>query len=535
MNSEAITRKYYSKIKSLPNIKVISGISVLETGLVYLRSLTIGIDYFISLILYFSVMLLLLRDLKVTLFFLDLTAFTYLVFSFLTKEVFFSFGIFAPLAGYGSLASNSELRATGIIFLSTFVPSLAYGFRPITLAYSLLISSVFYVYIYLLNRKGERLTGFKSMQIVRPFIMGVVRKDYEALEKFLDNLGIKTNLRIGIFKVSDHFLVLPKIHFGLSGEIGSSKFPYYLESLNPKNIIFHGPGSHEIDITSSKKTMEIAKLAFSEELNDSNWKDQLFYGIYAWKSKCNFRGITLLFSKSTLTFVERPGKGIDDLPLRLWDYITKESDYVVDCHNEYLTEELPKQTDKCIIEEIEAIKKQRENATPKPFLISFKEGQVKACEGLCKKTIRVVVISDGEKKIGIIYLYANNSDPSLTNAIRDRLSKVVDIPLLVTPDDHTCTASSMRDLYLPAQYCDELVHLAEDLVKEAVSDLKESSLSIKELDVKGVKVVGKIVSNFVVALEEVGNYTMRTFWIPLVSPLILAIIFILVTDGVIKF
>jgi len=534
VNSEAITRKYYSKIKSLPNIKVISGISVLESALVYLRSLTLGIEYFISLILYLSVMLILLRELKVTLFFLDLTAFIYLIFPFFSRDFLLSFGIIAPLVGYGSLASKSEAKATLIMFLSTFVPSIAFGFRLDILIYSITITGIFYIYVYLLNRKGEKLTGLKSLQIVRPFIEGIVKKDYEALEKFLDGLGIKTNLRIGMFRFTDHFFILPKIHFGLSGEIGSSKFLYHLEELNPNNIVFHGPGSHEIDITSNKQTKEVAKLVFSEEINETNWKDQTFYGIYPWSSRCNFMGVTLLFSNSSLTFVERPGKGIDDLPLKLWDYVTKGADYIVDCHNEYLSEELPSHSDKCIIENVENVKKFRRSATLKPLLVAIKEGMVKNCEGLCKNVVRVIVISDGEKKVGIIYLYANNSDPSLTKAIRERIGKLVDFPLLVTPDDHTCTASSMKDLYLPAQYCKELLDLAENLTREAISDLKEVKVSVKEIDVKGVKVLGKMLSNFVTALEEVGNYTIRTFWIPLVSPLMLSLLLILITNGVIK-
>ena len=532
MNSEAITRKYYSKLKSLPNIKIISGISALETGLVYLRSIDLGLDYFLSLIIYLLLLLLLLRDVKVSLFYLDLTAFVYLLFPLFTRQVLYSFGIFAPLVGYGSIPKNSEVKATGIVFLSSFIPSLIYGFNEYILLYSLSVSLIFYSYLYLLNRKGEKITGLKSLQILRPFLLSVLKKDNEALEKFLDSLGIKTVLRVAVFKISDKLMVIPKIHFGLNGEIGSSKFPYYLEQFNPRNIVFHGPGSHEIDITNSKKAKEVAKIVSIEEENAENWKEQKFYGIYQW-SKCNFRGVTLLFSSSSLTFVERPGKGIDDLPLKLWDYATKNSDYIVDCHNEFLTDELPKNAEKCIIEGIEGVKKLRNEE--KPLLVSFKEGKVSFCEGLCKNEVKVIVISDGEKKLGIVYLYANNADHSLTKAIRERLSKLVDIPLLVTPDDHSCTAVSLKTLYSPAQYCEELINLVEKLTLEAISELKESSVSIKEIDVKGVKVLGKIISNFVVALEEVGSYTLRTFWIPLISPLFLAIIFILAVDGIIKF
>lgn len=66
-------------------------------------------------------------------------------------------------------------------------------------------------------------------------------------------------------------------------------------------------------------------------------------------------------------------------------------------------------------------------------------------------------------------------------------------------------------------------------MNDALNKLQDCEVGFNRLDLKGVKVIGKIISSFVVALEEIGGYVMKTFWIPLVLPLFLAIIFIVLT------
>ena len=532
MNSEAITRKYYSKLKSLPGLKVISGFSVFESVLVGLRSIAVGVDFLLAFIVYFVVSLGLIRELKLTLFFTDLTAFVYLIISFLSVQTFYAFGIFAPLIGYSVIAKYSEIKATLIVFLTSLIPSLLFGLKIEILIYSMSISLIFYFYLYIINRKGERIVGLKSLQIVRPFIQGVLRKDTQAVEKLLDSLGTKTNIRIGMFKIGNNFFIIPKMHFGISGEIGSSKFIYQLNNLSPQSIVFHGPGSHELDLTSSKKSLEIAKRVYEEEMN-GKWNKEYFYGIYSWE-KCKFKGVTLLFSNSSLTFLERPGLGIDDLPAKLWDFIVKQNDYIVDCHNEYLREEIPSSVTDCLAEEINKIKEMRKLKNARTLKFGIREKVIEECEGLCSNRVITMAFSDGERKVGIVYLYANNADPSLTNAIRSRLSNIVDIPLLITPDDHTCTATALKNLYLPAQLCDNLVREAEKLMRETVSNMQEVEIYSKNLDINGVRVIGKIISNMVVALEEVGDYALKTFWIPLISPILIIILLTLLTHSIIK-
>ncbi|MBB5252920.1 DUF2070 family protein [Sulfurisphaera ohwakuensis] len=533
MDSEAITRKYYSKLKSLPDMKILSGLATFESAIVIIRSIEIGLLYLVSFIIYFTLLsILFITEKKLIFFFIDLTAFFYIIFSYIIiGYYYYALTLFSPLIGYTLLPRTSELKSSLIILAINFA-SIAFHITYLNVIYIVMISLVFYYYIHLINKKGEKITGIKSLQILRPFLANIIKKDSKQLEKFLQDISIKSAIHIGIFKVNNIYFVLPKIHYGISGDIGSSKFIYQLESENPNNLIFHGPGSHEIDLATSTQSKAIAKLISDEEKKADNWVSLKFYGIKEWTCG-EFSGVTLDFGDKSLSLVQRPSYGIDDLPLKLWNFIVNTGNYIVDCHNEYLERELPSNTYSCITNGI--LKSIKEKGEEKPFIVGYAEDKVKDCEGLCDNRIRVTYISDGEKDLSIIYIYSNNADPNLTVKIREKLKGVVNYPILVTPDDHSCTGTVFGDLYIPAQPCEQLVEKALELTLKAKSQALKTTISFKGIEIKGVKILGSIISLMVNALEEVGGYTMKTFWIPLVTPFILTIIFILLTNVHIKF
>lgn len=513
-------------------MKILSSIATFESALVVLRSLEIGFVYIFSFIIYMIVVsLVLFTDKKLIFFFTDITAFFYLVFSFILSHFYyFSLTLFTPLLGYVLLPKHSEVRSSIYIFLINLISTILY-INILIVLYSFIISFIFYYYIHIINKKGEKITGLKSLQILRPFIINVTKKDSKSLEKFLEDISMKTVVHIGVFKIGNIYFVIPKIHYGISGDIGSSKFIYQLENENSLNIAFHGPGSHEIDIASSSQSAKIAKLVAEEEMKNDGWTKLSFYGISEWNCG-QFFGITLNFGEKSLSFIQRPNYGIDDLPIKLWDFTIKSGNYIVDCHNEYLSQELPFNTFSCITN---GILKSLSNKKEKPLIIGYEDDRIENCEGLCNNKIRVTYISDGEKDAAIIYIYSNNADPLLTNKIREKLRNVVDYPILVTPDDHSCTGTVVGDLYTPAQPCESLVEKAYELTLKAKKNAKKGEVSFKKIEVKGVKVLGSFISLMVNALEEVGSYAMRTFWIPLVMPFILTILFVLLANIHIKF
>ncbi|MBP1358208.1 MAG: DUF2070 family protein, partial [Sulfolobus sp.] len=189
----------------------------------------------------------------------------------------------------------------------------------------------------------------------------------------------------------------------------------------------------------------------------------------------------------------------------------------------------------CITHGIERAVKEVDHIK-KPLIIGYSEDYVSGCEGLCNNKIRATYISDGEKDIGIVYIYSNNSDPELTKKLREKLGNLVTYPILITPDDHSCTGTLPGDLYLPAQPCDAIINKGYEILQKAKMSSHETEVYFKKEDIKGVKVLGSFISLMVKALEEVGGYTMKTFWIPLLTPFLLTLIFaLLLSNAHIKF
>ncbi|AOL17818.1 hypothetical protein BFU36_10460 [Sulfolobus sp. A20] len=531
MDTESLTRKYYAYIKGLPNIKIFLTLTSFEYIILLIRSLQISFDYLYSFLLYSVLLIALFRErYKLGLFITDLTGIPYIVLSFLPVSPIFAFGFFMPLLAYILLGSYRESLSITLSALLSFVPIIFYlKYILPYIIYIIIISLIFHLYIYTVNKKGVKILGFKSTQVAVPFIRAITEKNKAPLENFLSLISVKTTLNILLYKLDDILFVLPQIHFGIFGDIGSSRFVYDAEKTLGKNVmVFHSAGSHELDLASSFDVNKVLE-EIKRSLNGNSWNKVNFYGISVEKIN-NFEVTSLEFDKFRISFLERPNLGIDDLPSSLWKYMLSYNNYLVDCHNNYMIEGYSK-------DEVESLKmflmEQKGIKSNRKLYIGYAEGVIeKSCEGLCDNRVRVVTLSDGESKISLVYLYANNSSRELYTAMKnlEEGSRVI----LITPDDHSCTGVSLGITYYPAGVCEELINKTKMLVKESTLNLKEvKNIQYTVVKVKGVRVVGKIVSLMSKALEEVGAYTAKTFWIPLVTPY-LALIAILLAQSISK-
>ncbi len=520
-NKEQLVRDYYSRLKRLPSFKVVVGLGAVETALAFLRGLQLGVQFFEALITYLILGLALyLRHWKFAIFVYDATAFLYLIFSFTPIQPIYALGILLPLTGYVLIAYTREFYVYLVMTVQGIVPSLIFGFLLIYVAYIGSIIAFFAIYIHMINRKGLELHGTKSLDLVRPFVKGIMNREYEVVDRIMGFTGKKVDVIVALFKIGEKVFVLPKLHYGLFGQAGSSMFPYDLERACPQCVSFHGPGSHELDAVSREESMKIVK-AVADYVASGNWKDESFRGIEIWQ-KGRMKGITLLFQGKSLTFLTRPGWGIDDLPETLWDYSYGTGDFLIDTHSERLKDDITFEDVKDIKKALEEIKATEE----RPLFFAYKEGVINAeCEGLCDKRVRVFAFSDGRKKIGVVYIYANNSHEDLGKALKD--VEGYDEVVLVTPDDHTCTGTLIGSLYNPAVKCDDLVGVAKSLLREALSDLKPTSVQFGMVKVNGIRVLGETVSQLLTSLEFVGAFVKKTYWMPLVFPLVSLVIALL--------
>ena len=512
MNSEKVVRSYYSRIRTLPDLKYIAVGTIIEGMAIVARGISLGLDFVLAPFIYLAVGLVGYRRLrKFSLFIFNLTALFYLLFSFTPILPVYAFGVFLPLAGYVLVGYTREEIAYAVLTAQSVVPSLVFGVILPYYAYIAGLLITFYLYIYTINHKGKNIMGIRSLDVFRPFLTSFMNKEYELVDDFMSVVSIRHNVIVPMFKLGDEVFVVPKLHYGLFGKAGSSWFVYDLESKCPNCTTFHGPGSHELDAATASESRRIAD-AVAGFVKSGEWKPLKFYGVQQWVEG-DVLGHSLVFDRVTLTFLQRPGKGIDDLPQELWNYSYGTGNFLVDTHSETLKEEIT-------AKDVYAIKKalgSLERKYERPLLLSKKEGMLENhCEGLCSQKLKVFAISDGEKRYGIVYVYANNSDEELGRELQNVPG--YDSIILVTPDDHSCTGVTLGELYSPAVKCESLVEKAKELLIEALNDMKPVQAYFGMVTVEGVKLIGPVISNLLQSLNVVGDFVRKTYWIPLLLP-----------------
>ncbi|WP_187152742.1 DUF2070 family protein [Acidianus manzaensis] len=530
MDSEKLTRKYYSdysKVLSIPSLKVLISINAIETALIFLRGLEIGLLFFYSFIIYFAYVLLIFwKRTKTSLVMTLVFSIIYLIFSFLPISYIFAFGAFIPLINYPLLLDHGEKASFILSLFSGLIPSIVlFRITFLGVIYVLIIGLVSLIYVYEINRKGNKIIGIPSLNVIRPFLRAVSYKKDEDLENFLEKISVPTIINIATFKIGDMYFVLPQIHFGMYGNIGSSKFPYQVEEYLKNAIVFHTPGSHELDLPSSRESRRVVEEVLKTKL------DKIYFTGIESQNIGDFNITSIRFDKASISFVQRPNKGIDDLPGGLWRDIALTKNFLVDCHNETLTDEIGKREYTQLRDFVRTTK-----IKPKSDLQLGYSETIVNCEGLCKNLARVVTLIDksSRQKLSLIYIYANNACHGLKDKIYEKLSDLVDYPILVTPDDHSCTASNFGNLYQPATVCDDLIEKARSLVIESIKNAKDvSDVEFGMIKVK-TRVLGKIISSMVEGLEKVGSFTLKTFWIPIIIPYVILFI-LLLADSIIKF
>ncbi|MCY0859142.1 MAG: DUF2070 family protein [Sulfolobaceae archaeon] len=535
MNSEDIARKYYARINiKLPDIKKIGIFLASISSLIFIRGfLDLGLQYFFIYAIYLTLDVgLTFKTLKSSLFFMSITAVLYLLMSFTRIPYIYSLGFMMPLNMYSSVTKYNEFRSFIALIIPPLVPLLIF-FNSLNhyyyyVVYILAIAVVSYLYLKYMGRKGEKIMGMglTSLTVLRPFVNSLMDRKPNYVEDFLNGVAKRSLVKVNIFNIGDKYLILPDIHYGIFDSVGSSRFVYDMESEVKDSIVLHGPGDHERDLpTRNESRIVVSKIR--EAIYSSDWSDQKFYGIHFWNSG-RFQATTLKFSDVSLTFLERPNGGIDDLPFSLWNFSDMTGHYFVDTHNSVQVEEYTK-------EEIERLKKDSlkvRSDVEKPLYMGYAEGSLNSvCKGLCDQRVKFIAFSDGDKKVGIVYLYANNARPELTQKIKEELKDLYDRVIPVTPDDHSCSGTFFgfsKALYDPASLCDELVRLVKELGSIALASMKPvTNIRYKKLSIGGVKTLGKLLSAMTVALNEVGSVAMKTFWIPIITPYVLLLFIIL--------
>ncbi|EZQ11142.1 membrane protein [Candidatus Acidianus copahuensis] len=518
MDSEKLTRKYYSKIITLPSTKILLPLASVESIAVVIRSLIVGFDLLYSFLIYaVAISLIFWNKYRSTLFFFSFFPIIYIIFSFFGKVYLFTFGTLVPLTNYAMLIDHRDITAVGLSTLIAILPTLIYPNFWFIL-FPIVVGVLSFLYISSINRKGRKIMGISSMSVLRPFLRAISYKKDNEVESFLSKISIPSLLNVMVLRLNDIYIILPQIHFGLYGKVGSSFFPYLFEESLPKSFVFHGPGSHEIDLPSLKETKKVVE----EILSNIKNMEKISFGEIETEEFDGFRATSIIFDNISLSFLERPNGGIDDLPGSLWTTMVERKDFIVDCHNQTLKKEIGRKER----DEIRNFLGRKVKFGGNKLRIGYAEGKLEGCEGYCNEKIKVLTFISENKKTSIVYVFANNACEGVREKIRENASDLTDA-ILVTPDDHTCTASSLGNLYQPATLCPKLITESRRLIEESLNNaLEVNDAEFKMIKIK-TRVLGKVISSLTEGLEKVGSYAIKTVWIPIALPYLVLALFLI--------
>jgi len=535
MDAEKITSKYYSKIIKLPNSNILISLLIFQTAISslskFLYNFLVPIE--VSLIS-FSCLIVVTRKYRASLFTSNIIVLPFNISWALlgVKQSLFAIPISSPFVFFLMVSTTTPFLS----FILTYFTELFISIPIILLLpkvflkysfYLLIIVIVLLAYMFYIDRKGHVMTGIPSSKVLKSFLRSLESKETHLVEEIFQKFSNNKNVYVQLVKLEGKrgtaALVIPQIHYGVYGQIGSASFIYHLEEKVKEKVfplIFHGPGSHEMDLASSFESRELAnKIA---EIMNEGWSKSEIVDI---KRERNGRieSLSLCFKDFKMLFLSRPGLGIDDLPSSLWNAFPNKI-MIVDSHNETLKTEIEDV-------DVKSIKKLFYGCEGKEqeLYAGWSELRLSGeCNSLCNKSVKALVLRVGERDYGIIYLYGNNMLNGVRDLIRSEGTKMgfEDIEV-VTPDDHSCTGLYHKLLYKPVELCDGLKEVILNALKEAKQNLTKVEVYYKTSEVSNVRVLGKFIWELLSALNVIGSFVTKTIWLPFALPLITFMAFII--------
>ncbi|RLG88375.1 MAG: hypothetical protein DRO15_03005 [Thermoprotei archaeon] len=379
------------------------------------------------------------------------------------------------------------------------------------------------VYIILTAHMGKT-HGFNPFKLARGFLNVWLGGSPRVMDHIFESKSIERYVDVFIMRIDREdkksiLLIAPQIHFGPMRDVGSSAFPYIIEKEGARKgvitLAFHTPGTHDMNLSSKIEALRCARICVEEGLRGI--ATESFFKPQRHRYK-HLESFTLYTNKSCLAIVLSPEKGGDDMPAELWEFtrdIAKKTLYknivIIDAHNFQGPRNFAS---------IDDIKKLITHASLSvseecnDIAVGYGESRVwMYSEGLCNDVVKAICIRCNGKDYVIIYIYGNNIIPNGRERIRREMLKLgFEDCEVVTPDDHTCAATSVESTYVAVK---PSMHLIEAIKKAAIiskNDLASAKIMTKLIKIKA-KIVGPAVWDMLVLLDKVGNFVLRT-WIP---------------------
>jgi putative membrane protein len=415
----------------------------------------------------------------------------------------------------------------------------------------IIVVTIFF-FIYLVNRVGKKTLGVSSMLLLKSFLVNWIEDVNGPLENVLESLGDKRQMDISLlaFKTKKNMkavMVIPALHPGPFKNVGSSLFPYLIQSaleqrLNCVVSVPHGLFGHELDLASQAQNQKVLdSILNSLNLQDSERKASPFTKA---KSGVASAGCQIFGDHAVLFLTVAPAT-TEDLPPELGFLAIHEAEknalasaVIVNAHNsidsDYDAKENIGPLKEAVIESLEKA------AEAERFTIEVGAAKVVPSEfsledGMGQGGISAIVVRLKGQTTAYVTIDGNNMVSGLREKILEALKPLgIDDGEILTTDTHAVNAVVLnRRGYHPigeAMNHEKLLDYVRTAVSGALKNLEPVAASWQTITVPDVKVVGaEQVQALCTVTDEASKAAQKaaTFLFPVAGLILVVLSFIL--------
>ena len=375
----------------------------------------------------------------------------------------------------------------------------------------IIVVTIFF-FNYFINRVGKETVGVSSMLLLKSFLVNWIEDVNGPLENVLESLGTERGMNVSLLafqteKVVKAVMVIPALHPGPFKNVGSSLFPYLIQSaleqrLNCVVSVPHGLFGHELDLASETQNQKVLD-AILNSLNFQKSEKKASSFIRA-KSGVASAGCQI-FGACAVLFLTLAPATTEDLPSELGFLAIHEAEkqaltsvIVVNAHNSI-------NSDHNAIENIgrlkEAVIQSLEKAAKaKRFAIEVGAAKVvpnefSLEEGIGPGGISAIVVRLEGQTTAYVTIDGNNMVSGLREKILGTLTPLgIDDGEILTTDTHAVNAVVLnRRGYHPVGETinqERLMEYVRNAVSIALKNLEPVVTSWQTVAVPNVKVIG---------------------------------------------
>jgi len=357
----------------------------------------------------------------------------------------------------------------------------------------------------------------------------------------MNRIGNKENIATHIILFDDTnegsiALIVPEIHFGPFRRAGSAALPHVLDEIfdkiNSKVFVLHSAGSHERNLVSTQEALSygqkilekvVAREGFEE---DAMFEPFRVYGKY-------FEAFVFQTNSKSYIIVSSPIRGNDDIPYQVQTMAAELGESygfkdvaVIDAHNiegpsisdpdkytDILIAALSKNSNQCV-----------------DFGVGYGESTVKGfVQGLCSNKVKVLTLKCNESLYGLVYLYGNNAQAGVRDALRRVALELgfSDVEV-VTADDHSCSGNTFDAPYYAVGLHANLVKAVESALNMSIRNIKNYRMYSAKLITENM-IVGSKIFYLLELAKTVGRKVLRFIVIShiLTYTLVVALLYVL--------